>query len=239
MDFTLDGFAGRATGYDACRSGISIDGLSSARESVSACVLDAADCEAAVACAFVEPAGTCGEPSTVCDGDLLRGCFAGAAVARDCAAEGLSCLDNGNLACGTEAPCTASRCEGDRLFTCVFSGEREIATDCGPGLCRVDAETGRGVCLPSFETCDLGSDHCDGDVAVGCYEGYARRTLCAPGQCRETDGAFCASPEPCVSTCDGESLSACVAGTRREAVDCTQWGSPGCIEEDGGARCAP
>jgi len=238
-DFEVETFRGNIAGYDACTMGLGADGLSSGLGTLGACVVAATDCDAALRCAHVDSAAICADTRPTCEGDVLESCFAGVAVARDCSAEGLSCLDNGNLVCGAETSCTESRCDGDRLFTCVEAEGHEVAQDCGPGLCHVDAETGWGSCLPSRETCERGSDFCDGDVAVHCASGYVRRTVCGPGRCSETDGAFCMSPEPCVSTCDGTSLLACVRGGRREAIDCSQWGSSGCVDDGSGARCAP
>jgi len=238
-NFELDTFRGRVAGYDACTMGLGVDGLSSGSVAVGACVAAAADCDAALRCAHADPGAACADTGPNCDGDVIRDCFAGLAIARDCGAEGLTCIDNGNLMCGSEASCTESRCDGDRLFTCVEAEGHEVARDCGPGLCHVDAETGWGSCLPSRETCERGSDFCDGDVAVHCADGYVRRTVCGPGRCSETDGAFCTTPEGCVSACDGASLLACVSGRRREAIDCTQWGSSGCVDDGSGARCAP
>ncbi len=236
-DLDVETFRGTVAGYDACTMGLGADGLSSARVTLGACVVAAADCGAALRCAHVDSAATCADSGPSCAGDVLESCFAGVAVARDCSGEGLTCIDNGNFACGSETSCTESRCDGDRLFTCVEAEGREVVQDCGPGLCHVDAETGWGRCLPSLEACERGSDFCDGDVAVHCADGYTDRTVCGPGRCSETDGAFCMSPG-CVSTCDGTSLLACVSGGRREAIDCTQWGSSGCVDDGGGARCA-
>ncbi|MEM9863918.1 MAG: hypothetical protein AAF938_20130, partial [Myxococcota bacterium] len=198
---------GSATGYAACMQGFNVDGVRPRGPEVSSCVLAAGSCDEALACVGAEARSPCADAQPSCDGDVLRDCFAGVEVQRDCASEGLSCIDNGNSTCGREVPCITSRCEDDRLLTCVVGSEREVARECEPDLCDVDA-SGFGRCLPSLEPCERGTAFCDGDIAVGCPDGFAVRTLCLPGQCRDTDGAFCFTLEACESTCQETNLLA-------------------------------
>ncbi|MDH5491997.1 MAG: hypothetical protein OEY14_08585 [Myxococcales bacterium] len=232
----VDLFSETVRGYDACRFGFSSDALLWTVPRATRCVLEASDCAAALTCVHAEPAAIC-PTGPICEGNLLRDCFAGIALARDCAAEGMTCIDNGNLVCGEATSCTEDRCEGDQLLSC-FGGVLEIVIECEPGLCYVDPETGDGHCRASVEPCEFADARCEGDVAVACSRGYESRRLCAPGMCRTDDGAYCRSPAPCASSCDGTDLLACVSGGRQERIDCTQWGS-GCVTDaSGAAACA-
>jgi len=201
------------------------------------CALAAADCDAAVACfgAGSAPtecmAGTDGR----CDGDVLRECDSGRQleIARDCAAEGLSCRLNefDQAHCARPETCTEGSCDGDVPVNC-FGGVPVPWAPCLPGRC-VDAGGSPG-CAGEGEACDGSVFRCDGDVAVSCQSGFIHREQCRPGACRMDDGARCLTTEECTPRCEGTSIVRCV-GASIETYDCTAWGFSECVDEGSGS----
>jgi hypothetical protein len=223
-------------GVAACASAVGSSGpYTGAARPIAECLLSAASCDDALDCLAHDPTReTCASLDERCEGTVLEGCFAGVPVARDCAAEGLVCRDD---RCVVEEPCSAATCDGDVLRLCVVGGERQVEFVCEPSLCRVSAETGAATCAASSERCEPGSSHCEGDVAVACVDGFVRRTVCQPGACRETDGAFCTGAT-CEPSCEDTSIRVCDDGGFPHKIDCTQWGFSTCTNDSLGVRCS-
>lgn len=200
----------------------------------SACVMDAADCDAVGRCINAgEPAATCDAAAEDpgCDGDVARRCY-GVYVGEDCGAVGTGCVQDriGQLWCGPGDMCdSGASCEGDVALQCI-NGVM-VRTDCAPGSCA------DGYCTGEGEECDGPVFRCDGNVAVTCLNGRIHREECVV--CSESDGAFCATGEACErSTCDGSQLLGCVDGAVHR-TDCEAIGFSGCEQTETGARCTP
>jgi hypothetical protein len=202
------------------------------------CTLEATACETAVACfgAGSAPVECMGADSR-CDGDVLRECDSSGAleVARDCAADGLSCRlnDFGDAHCAREGSCEAGSCDGDVPIHC-FGGVPVPWAPCAPGRC-VDDEGFVG-CAGEGEACESPVFRCDGDVAVSCRDGFIHREQCRPGACTTDDGARCLTTEECTPHCEGTSVVQCVGG-RVQQYDCTAWGFEGCAADGATASC--
>jgi hypothetical protein len=204
------------------------------------CALAAADCDAAVSCfgAGAAPTECAGGTDARCDGDVLRECDSGRQLelARDCAAEGLSCRlnDFDQAHCARPGACTEDACDGDVPVHC-FGGISVPWAPCSPGRCVDDA--GSAQCAGEAEPCDGSVFRCDGDVAVSCRGGFIHREPCRPGACRTDDGARCIPTGDCTPRCEGTSVVRCVGATL-ERYDCTEWGFSGCVDDGSGrVRC--
>jgi hypothetical protein len=230
---------GGARGYDACAAGLR--DWASNRVPLEACILEADDCAAARLCLDIgDRTRPCEPDEGMCDGAIARRCFAGVAASRDCAAEGLECFEGACVDYGWCVP----KCDGDRAFACSSPvrspGEPPYAsvTYCEPGRCFVD-ELDSG-CHASDEPCSFlpTEAFCEGDTLVRCDHGRIRRSACAEGRCvgGARNDARCEAA--CISRCDGATLVACLPDAPAQRIDCTSFDSPGCIEIDGGVRCA-
>ena len=196
------------------------------------CALEANECGDAVACFGAGSAPAACESGTEprCDGDVLRECDSGRQLdlARDCAAEGLSCRLNefGDPHCAMAGECTEASCDGDVPVHC-FGGIPVPWASCDPGRCVV--ADGSVSCGGEGEPCDEPIFRCDGDVAVTCQSGFVHREQCRAGSCRTDDGARCVTTEECRVRCEGTAVVRCVGG-EVQSYDCTQWGFTGCMD---------
>ena len=212
------------------------------RDALTACVMDATDCAAAADCLNAgEAPGSCDPFATPgrCDGDIARVCRSYVQVAQDCAALGLSCVEDaaGQVFCGPPGACERSECDGNTLIGCR-NGARYLE-DCGEQVCVVAEElAGSAICAGEGEPCEGRIFRCDGDVAVSCRFGRIRRETCGPGLCSTTDGAFCMTSPECdgLPRCEGSSIVHCAGGVPSR-VDCAQLGATTCTGTDGDVRC--
>jgi len=202
------------------------------------CALAAGECGAAVACfgAGSAPIACPGGRTTRCEGEVVRGCDASLQleVARDCAAEGLSCRTNdfGDAHCAMADTCERSTCDGDVLVQCF--GALPLPHDCGTGVC-VETEDG-AACAGEGETCEGFVFRCDDDVATSCVSGRIHREQCAPGACRTDDGARCVSTDECTPRCEDGAVIRCIDGVV-ERFACDQWGFTECFTGGGTPSC--
>lgn len=202
------------------------------------CALEAADCEGAVSCFGGGAApSTCMGDDGRCEGDILRECDTGRQleIARDCAAQGLSCRlnDFGDAHCARTGSCEEGFCDGDVPVNC-FGGVPVPWAPCAPGRCVDDG--GSPSCAGEGEPCEPPLFRCDGDVAVSCRDGFIHRERCRPGACRTDDGARCVATEECTPHCEGTSVVQCVGG-QIQRYDCTDWGFEACVDGGGTASC--
>jgi hypothetical protein len=156
-------------------------------------------------------------------------------------------------ACGAADAGDGARCSssGSHLLRCEKG--RLASLDCTAfGLrCAKRADGGAG-CATGGPPCGESSKRCDGDVAVGCYNGHEVRVDCdaasmscaaAPGS---TQVGACAAPAVDKAECDpadkprceGASIRHCFAGKSR-TVSCASLGFKRCDASGAIARCSP
>jgi len=173
---------------------------------------------------------------------------------RDCPRGGEQCAVREGEALCTLGPCPADmkeaaptcsasgtrilRCEKGRIASldCSAFGLRCVTTSDGPGCATTGAPcTGKGV-------------RCDGDAAVGCYNGRETRVDCgaaglvcsggrstAFGACApaDGDGGGCEG----VTRCEGANIAYCL-GKKPRSYFCKALGFARCINDGKGTRCA-
>lgn len=210
------------------------------------CLLEATTCDAYEAC--IRGDEECTESR--CDGDVLVGCESnGFAQRRDCADEGLDCVDSEagpTCSLAGAAPCGSEefRCEGDVFLWCPIRAQVvPFATNC--------AETGKTcdtVCVDSPLTrCSEGTCSGDGAEITYCVNGNASSFQCnwadPDYRCFVPPGGepTCGIPEPACSEldggrCEGDVAILCDSGKEYE-FDCARIGAVCTLES--GLRCIP
>jgi hypothetical protein len=178
---------------------------------------------------------------------------------RDCPRGGEQCIVVGGQATCTLGPCPANIKEGDKA-RCSASGTHILqcekgklaSLDCAAfGLRCAPGADGTAGCATAGPTCTGSAKRCEGNVAVGCYNGHEVRVdcasaglVCASSPGGETVGA-CVSPKgsspPCddadKAKCDGANVSYCFAGKSR-AYFCKALGFNRCESGTSGVHCA-
>jgi hypothetical protein len=178
---------------------------------------------------------------------------------RDCPRGGEQCIVVGGQATCTLGPCPGDIREGDKP-RCSASGTHILQCDKGKlasldcaafGLrCSVGSDGAAG-CATSGAPCASSTKRCDGNVAVGCYNGHEVRVdcasaglACAASSAGEAVGA-CVAPRattpPCDDSdkakCDGANVDYCYAGKNR-AYFCKALGFGRCETTPIGVHCA-
>jgi hypothetical protein len=234
------------------------------------CMADAGlDCDRALDCVSVPATTPCPSPTWGCDGDTLRRCdaFRGdRVVSEDCAAEGLHCIPVGSQArCGFEAcdPTTLRvTCLDNRIVLCArylfadgtVGGVLQPGEDCSDHDATCVVGTDGPICVGKGAACTPfpwgGGLACDGDVLIGCENGYETRTDCTASglHCVTLTGSLgaagrivCAHQSEvivCVvsdfNVCKGTRLDYCDQHGN-QSLDCTCLGYSGCSD----GHCVP
>ncbi len=183
-----------------------------------------------------------------------------ALAVRDCPRGGEQCIVVGGQATCTLGPC-GGVAEGDKP-RCSASGTHLLhcekgklaSLDCAAfGLKCSVAGDGTAGCSTSGPACVAGTARCDGDVAVGCFNGHEVRVDCGVAglSCNQNAsagtpvGACVASPLPSgacdpgdKAKCDEASIKYCAAG-RPRSYSCKAVGFGRCDTSKDGIRCAP
>jgi hypothetical protein len=177
---------------------------------------------------------------------------------RDCPRGGEQCIVVDGEATCTLGACSAqggdggkSRCSasGTHLLRCEKG--KLASLDCAAfGLrCSIAADGAAG-CATSGPSCGDGSKRCDGNVAIGCFNGHEVRIDCdgAGLVCTPSPGAVavgaCQAPVAPVgacnpderATCDGSNIRYCRAG-RARTYSCKSLGFRACDLGKNGVRC--
>jgi hypothetical protein len=172
---------------------------------------------------------------------------------RDCPRGGEQCAIKDG-----QAVCTLGTCEADSPRACSGSGTKIVQCDRGKLLsldcaalglrCAMGAD-GPG-CATTGPACSSSAKRCDGDVAVGCFNGHEVRIECgaaglacasspdavAVGSCAMPAASACDPDAP--ARCDGAILKYCAAGKAR-GYFCRSLGLSKCVSDARGARCVP
>jgi hypothetical protein len=162
------------------------------------CIAEAGlDCDRALDCVSTPAPTPCPSPTWWCDGDTLRRCdaFRGdRVISEDCAAEGMRCVPVGSGArCGLavcDVGTIAADCLDNRVVSCIgytFSdgtsgGVVTPREDCGDHDATCAIGPNGAECVGNGAPCTPfpgGGLACDGDVLVGCENGYETRLDCA------------------------------------------------------------
>jgi hypothetical protein len=160
-----------------------------------------------------------------------------------------ACQGGGKAPGGDRPSCSAS---GTHLLKCEKG--KLASLDCTAfGLKCATGVDGVAGCATSAPSCAGGAKHCDGRVAVGCYNGHQVRVdcdsaglSCAASPSAATVGACAAPPPPPGGGCDpgdkprceGHEIRYCHAG-RPRAFSCRALGFHECDVRDSGVRCSP
>jgi hypothetical protein len=183
---------------------------------------------------------------------------------RDCPRGGEQCAVREGEALCTLGACPADMKEGAGP-ACSASGTRILrcekgklaSLDCGAfGLKCVQATDGPG-CATVGKACAAGSKRCEGNVAIGCFNGRETRIDCttanlacagdprasgsvAVGACTSAapleDAGRCDPAAP--PRCDGASIVYCGAGARSRRYFCKSLGFARCLTDRAGTHCA-
>ncbi len=175
---------------------------------------------------------------------------------RDCTRGSEQCIVVDGAASCTLGACGAndegkSRCtaSGTHLLRCEKG--KLASLDCSAfGLkCATGGDGGPG-CATTGPSCSESSKRCDGDVAVGCYNGHEVRVDCDAGglSCATPPGATsvgaCAAPVAESGACDVSEKARCDAGSIRycyagqtRALACSSLGFHKCDGSGGSVRC--
>lgn len=179
---------------------------------------------------------------------------------RDCTRGGEQCIVVDGEAQCTLGPCPASAKDGDKPH-CSASGTHLLHCEKGKlasfncaafGLKCAMAGDGTAGCATSGPQCSGAAKRCDGNVAVGCFNGHEVRVDCESAglACTSPPGAIpvgaCAAPVTSPGACDpnekprcdGGSIRYCYAGTPR-SYSCQALGFHRCDAGKNGVRCAP
>jgi hypothetical protein len=194
------------------------------------------------------------------DGRALSCWHEGILAVRDCPRGGEQCIVQEGQAKCTLGPCPDAIKEGQPP-RCSASGTHILhcekgklaSLDCAAfGLRCGTAADGSAGCTTQTAACTDGTKRCDGNVAVGCYNGHEVRIDCAAAKlaCNPSAGATavgaCVAPAPgagaCDPTsapkCDGANIKYCFAGKPR-AYFCKALGFNRCDNGKNGVRCGP
>jgi hypothetical protein len=233
------------------------------------CGLQSDSCASLRACAMrgasVEACGGRGKQGVVgfcdVDGRALTCWHDQALSVRDCPRGGEQCLVLGGQATCTLGPCPATMAEGDKP-RCSPSGTHLLhcekgklaSLDCATfGLKCSTAADGASGCATAGPACAAGTNRCEGNVAVGCFNGHEVRVDCGAAgfACNQAGvtgtgvGACVAPPvtgsacDPNASPkCDDTSIRYCAAG-RPRVYSCKAAGFARCDSSRGPVHCAP
>lgn len=197
-----------------------------------------------------------------CDSDgRAISCFHEKVLAvRDCPRGGEQCAVREGEALCTLGACPADVKEG-APSTCSASGKRILkcekgrlaSLDCAAfGLRCVAGADGKPGCATAASVCTKDAKRCDGNVAVGCFNGHETRVDCAAAglACNSSSGAAqvgsCYAPAPDAGKCDsstaavscnGATITYCANGKTRSYF-CKAMGFAKCVKDGKGARCA-
>jgi hypothetical protein len=188
-------------------------------------------------------------------------CFNGQILGvRDCTRGGEQCIVAGGDAKCTLGPCPGTIKDGDKPV-CSASGTHKlqcekgklVSLDCAAfGLHCATAADGTAGCATSGAACTGTAKRCDGNVAVGCFDGHEVRVDCGAGgmTCSPVPGATpvgaCVAPPPpppggcdpsAAPKCDGANIKYCFAGKARSYF-CKALGFNKCDGGKNGVRCA-
>ncbi len=178
---------------------------------------------------------------------------------RDCPRGGEQCIVVDGQASCTLGPCPVSIKEGDKP-RCSGAGTHLLrcekgklaSLDCAAfGLKCSTAADGTATCATAGPACSGDGKRCDGEVAVGCYNGHEVRVDCAAAglMCHAAPGATpigtCFAAASATSACnpgdrarcDEASIKYCAGGVPR-SFSCRGAGFARCEAGKGGVRCA-
>jgi hypothetical protein len=179
---------------------------------------------------------------------------------RDCPRGGEQCIVQGGQATCSLGACPPNIVEGDKP-KCSGSGTHMLhcekgklsTLDCAAfGLRCTTLADGAAGCATTGPTCAPGATRCDGNVAVGCYNGHEVRVDCSAGglACNQVAGAgvpvgaCVASPLPS-GTCDAATPARCDDGVirycdagRPRTYSCKTAGFSRCEASKSGIHCA-
>ncbi|HEX3771333.1 MAG TPA: hypothetical protein VHV30_10730, partial [Polyangiaceae bacterium] len=179
---------------------------------------------------------------------------------RDCPRGGEQCIVQGGQATCSLGACPPNVVEGDKP-KCSGSGTHMLhcekgklsTLDCAAfGLRCTTLADGTAGCATTGPACAAGAMRCDGNVAVGCYNGHEVRVDCSAGglACNQVAGAgvpvgaCVASPLPS-GTCDAATPTRCDDGVirycdagRPRTYSCKTAGFSRCEASKSGIHCA-
>jgi hypothetical protein len=178
---------------------------------------------------------------------------------RDCTRGGEQCIVVDGQATCTLGPCTGGIKEGDEP-RCSASNTHLVHCEKGKlaslncaafGLTCTTAEDGNAGCATSGPPCSKETVRCEGNVAVGCFNGHEVRVDCDAGgmSCLRSPAAVsvgaCSARLPSSgacdpsgkAVCDGQNIRYCQAG-RLRSYSCNALGFHRCRVEKSGARCS-
>jgi hypothetical protein len=180
---------------------------------------------------------------------------------RDCPRGGEQCLVLGGQATCTLGPCPATMADGDRprcspsathLLHCEKG--KLASLDCATfGLKCSTASDGTAGCASAGPACAAGASRCEGNVAVGCFNGHEVRVDCGAAgfACNQAGAAgtgvgACVAPPVTGSACDPNdkarcddtSIKYCAAG-RPRVYSCKAAGFGRCDSSRGAVHCVP
>ena len=179
---------------------------------------------------------------------------------RDCTRGGEQCIVVDGQATCTLGPCAVGGKDGDKPRCSASSTHllhcekgKLASLDCAAfGLKCSTAGDGTAGCATSGPACSAEARRCDGNVAVGCFNGHEVRVDCdvAGLVCLPSPGAIsvgaCSAPHASSgacdpgqkATCDGGSIRYCHAG-RSRSYSCKALGFQKCDARKNGVRCGP
>jgi hypothetical protein len=223
--------------------------------SLRACALHGANAEVCAGRGKSGLVGTCDV-----DGRAITCWHEQAIAVRDCTRGGEQCYvqaGTGNALCSL-GPCPGTIKEGDKPV-CSASGTHKLQCEKGGKLASLDCAAfglkcqvgsdGVAGCSTSGPPCTGNAKHCDGNTAVGCFNGHEVRVDCAAAglTCNTQPGGqpvgVCATPPPPLggcdpnerARCDGASIKYCYAG-RPRSYFCKALGFNKC-DNHNGVRC--
>ncbi len=177
---------------------------------------------------------------------------------RDCGRGGEQCIVAGGDAKCVLGPCPGNIKDGDKP-TCSASGTHKlqcekgklVSLDCAAfGLKCTTGSDGAAACATAGAFCSGTAKRCDGNTAVGCFNGHEVRVDCANAglTCNPTAGSIpvgaCVATPPATGACDPGSAAKCdganikyCSGGKPRSYFCKALGFNKC-DNSKGARCA-
>jgi hypothetical protein len=193
------------------------------------------------------------------DGRALS-CFGGSILAvRDCPRGGEQCAVRDGQAMCVLGPCppdmkegAPAQCSGSGLRILRCERSKLVSLDCAAFGLKCSPQADGAGCSTSSPACSGDARRCDGEVAVGCFNGHEVRVDCAAAGlvCNGAPGATavgaCFAQAPGANACDpgaparceGTSVKYCSGGKPRSFF-CKPLGFNRCETTPHGARCAP
>ncbi|HXN31082.1 MAG TPA: hypothetical protein VN894_04440 [Polyangiaceae bacterium] len=179
---------------------------------------------------------------------------------RDCTRGGEQCIVVDGEATCTLGPCSGGVKDGDKPRCSASSTHllhcekgKLASLDCAAfGLKCTTAGDGAAGCATGGPACSGAAKRCDGNVAIGCFNGHEVRVDCdgAGLACKASPGAVsvgaCSAPAAAAggcdpsdkARCDGGSIRYCQAG-RARSYSCKALGFHRCDAGKSGVRCGP